>query len=123
VVPIEKLMEFFNRAKDWERMSTPVPSIFIMKLPSQFQWGSGQTEGLVVEINPTNEKGEPIKSRGVIIRDVNELERYKEMVLDKATTYAMKQYRQFFINEEILRTITELLNEITSAGLQVKPLR
>ncbi len=69
----EKLADFLKTGKDWSRMRTSVPSIFVVKLPPY----KSSPARLVVELNPVNEVGTPKKRRGVILRSTVELEEFK----------------------------------------------
>ena len=71
----EKLDEFLDKGKDWERLRTSVPGVFVLKLPKY----RGSPPRLAVELNPTDESGRPTKRRGLILRSTNELEEFKEL--------------------------------------------
>ena len=68
----EKLADFLKTGKNWSRMRTSVPSIFVVKLPPY----KSSPARLVVELNPVNEVGTPKKRRGVILRSTAELEEF-----------------------------------------------
>ena len=70
----EKLTNFLRTGKDWARLVTSVPGIFVLKLP---QYKRSPTR-LTVEINPVDESGRPKKRRGLVVRSMAELEAYKE---------------------------------------------
>jgi hypothetical protein len=71
----EKLTDFLKTGKEWTRMRTSVPGVFVLKLPP---YKSSPTR-LVVELNPVDETGRPKKRRGLVLRSSNELEDYKEL--------------------------------------------
>jgi hypothetical protein len=72
----EKLEEFLKTGKDWAKVKTTVPGVFVMKLP-----GSKTREpSLSVEINPVDTSGTPTKRRGLIIRSVDELLEFKDIL-------------------------------------------
>jgi hypothetical protein len=75
----EKLADFLKTGKDWSRIRTSVPSIFVMKLPPY----RGSPARLVVELNPVDESGSPKKRRGLILRSTAELEEFKELFKDE----------------------------------------
>ena len=72
----EKLGEFLRTGKDWGRLSTSVPGIYIQKLPAN----KSSPSKLVVEINPVNEVGAPTKRRGMIIRYEDEYKSLKDIL-------------------------------------------
>jgi len=71
----EKLTDFLKTGKEWTRMLTSVPGVFVLKLPP---YKSSPTR-LVVELNPVGETGRPKKRRGLILRSSSELEDFKEL--------------------------------------------
>jgi len=71
----EKLADFLKTGKDWVRMKTSVPGVFVLRLPA---YRSAPTR-LAVELNPADESGSPKKRRGLILRSTEELEEYREL--------------------------------------------
>lgn len=72
----EKLEELLKTGKDWAKVKTSVPGVFVLKMP-----GSKNREpSLSVEINPVDASGSPTKRRGLIIRSVDELLEFKDIV-------------------------------------------
>lgn len=75
----EKLADFLKTGKDWSRLRTSVPSVYVVKLPPY----RGSPARLVVELNPVDETGTPKKRRGLILRSTGELEEFKELFGDE----------------------------------------
>ena len=71
----EKLAEFLKAGKDWARIRTSVPGVFVLKLPPY----KGSQARLVVELNSVDETGNPKKRRGLVLRFTGELEEFKEL--------------------------------------------
>jgi len=71
----EKLAEFLKTGKDWSRLRTTVPGVFVLKLPAY----KGSPSRLAVELNPVGEDGSPKKRRGLVLRSAAELEEFKEL--------------------------------------------
>ncbi len=72
----EKLEEFLETGKDWAKVKTSVPGVFVMKMP-----GSKNREpSLSVEVNPVDASGSPTKRRGLIIRSVDELLEFRNIL-------------------------------------------
>ena len=71
----EKLADFLRKGKDWSRLRTTIPGVFVLKLPS---YKSSPTR-LAVELNPVDESGKPKKRRGLVLRSSGELEDFKEL--------------------------------------------
>lgn len=70
----EKLANFLRTGKDWARLVTSIPGVFVLKLP---QYKRSPTR-LTVELNPVDESGRPTKRRGLVVRSMAELEAYKD---------------------------------------------
>lgn len=71
----KKLENFLKTGKDWSRLRTSIPGVFVLKLPP---YKRSQTR-LVVELNPVDEEEKPKKRRGPILRSTSELEEFKEL--------------------------------------------
>jgi hypothetical protein len=70
----EKLANFLRTAKDWARLVTSIPGVFVLKLP---QYQRSPTR-LTVEINPVDASGRPTKRRGLVVRSMAELDAFKD---------------------------------------------
>jgi len=69
----ERLSQFLKDSSDWERKSTSVQGVFLLKLPGS-KVGTWK-ECIAIEINPVNPStGFPTKKRGIVIRSASELE-------------------------------------------------
>ena len=75
----DKLADFLKSGKDWSRMKTSVPGVFVVKIPPY----RGSPTRLVVELNPVDETGSPKKRRGLILRSGAELEEFKQLFGDE----------------------------------------
>jgi hypothetical protein len=51
----ENLTDFLKTGKDWVKLKTSVPGVFILKLPLYRR----SPNRLAVELNPVNEEGKP----------------------------------------------------------------
>jgi hypothetical protein len=75
----EKLSEFLEKGKDWDKAKTTLPGVFVVKMPGS----KTRPANLSVEINPVDASGSPTKRRGLIIRDVEEYLEFKEIILNE----------------------------------------
>ncbi|MFH2112808.1 MAG: hypothetical protein ABIJ47_16290 [Candidatus Bathyarchaeota archaeon] len=75
----EKLAEFLEKGKDWDKVKTTVPGVFVMKMPGS----KTRPASLSVEVNPVDAGGSPTKRRGLIIRGVEEYLEFKEILLNE----------------------------------------
>ncbi|WP_174448478.1 hypothetical protein [Conexivisphaera calida] len=74
----DRLRDFLRNGKEWARLRTSVPGIFVLKLPSY----RGSRDRLAVEVNPVDEGGSPRKRRGLVLRDREELEEFRRLLSD-----------------------------------------
>lgn len=74
----DKLKDFLSKGKDWERMKTSIPGVFVQKLPAY----KSSPSRLAIEINPVDSAGAPSKRRGFIIRSIGELEQIRRILQD-----------------------------------------
>ncbi|MCD6538923.1 hypothetical protein J7L18_10025 [Candidatus Bathyarchaeota archaeon] len=81
----EKLVNFLKTGKDWSRLATTVPGIFVLKLPAY----KGSPSRLAVELNPVDEAGKPKKRRGLVLRSMAELEEFRELLMNEKLTKLM----------------------------------
>jgi len=71
-----------EKAKMWQRVPTSEPGIFLIKAPVR-----GEEEHIMIEINPIDVNGHPVKRRGIFISNLNQFKLFKEILnRDKAET-------------------------------------
>ena len=64
-----------SKSRNWERRSTNVSGIFLLKLPSsRFRQAS-----IAIEINPVDAAGSATKKRGIVIRSASELDLFSHI--------------------------------------------
>ena len=82
----EKLREFLEKGKDWERRPTNIPGVFVLKLPADRR----RPTQIAVEINPVDEFGRPTKKRGLLLRSLREFMVFKAMINEKRLEVLME---------------------------------
>ncbi|AUB58107.1 MULTISPECIES: hypothetical protein [Methanobacterium] len=70
-----KIRETLENVKPWQRVPTSLEGVFLIKAPTR-----GDQESIMVEVNPLNEFGHPIKRRGIFIQQKIQLERFLEVM-------------------------------------------
>ena len=68
----ENLKSFLEEGADWERKSTSVPGVSIIRLPGT----KTRSHSLAVEINPIGEEGRPMKRKGLMVMNRDEMAAY-----------------------------------------------
>ena len=96
----ERLEQYAESMKDWERIRTSISGVSIVKLPSK----SGEKR-LALEVNPVDEEGNPIKRKGLYITNKEQWLAFKEIFDD---TKAL----------ELIESIDELKGEIQHSATQ-----
>ncbi|MCQ8894374.1 MAG: hypothetical protein NQU46_07070 [Methanolinea sp.] len=71
----EVLRGFLETGEDWERKNTSLKGVSIIKLPGT----KTRPPSLAIEVNPVNEKGGPMKKKGIMIMNGKELAAFREI--------------------------------------------
>ena len=74
-----QLIEYLSIAKDWEKMKTPIPGVFVVKIPAT----KYRPALLYLEIIPLNEKGNLAKRKGLYVGTKETLDRYITSLRDE----------------------------------------
>ena len=72
----ERLIQFLNDGKDWEKKATSIPGVFLLRMPTF----KSRPPSVVIEVNPVDTSGSPTKKRGIIIRSSAELEQIRNIL-------------------------------------------
>jgi len=62
-----KIKNALKEVKAWQRIPTSVNGVYLVKTPAD-----GSSETVMVEINPINERGTPMKRRGLFLKNTSE---------------------------------------------------
>jgi len=104
----DKLKEFLDSGRDWERRATTIPGVFILRMP-----GTGRNPSrLAVELNPVDSMGRPTKKRGLILRSLKELEEYRNLIINEKLKSLMETIDRICGVEEKAKTERKDLIEI-----------
>ena len=71
----ESLRAFLETGEDWERKITTLKGVSIIRLPQT----KSRPASLAIDINPLNEKGAPMKKKGIMIMGRGELIAFREL--------------------------------------------
>jgi hypothetical protein len=87
----ERLAQFLKESKDWQRKTTNVRGIFLLKIP-RFKTND---ESVAIEVNPVNAAtGSATKKRGIVIRSSSELESISKILTDPKLAELAKKIDQ-----------------------------
>lgn len=86
----ERLLQFLNNGKDWERKATSIQGVFLLRLPSL----KGRKPSICIEVNPVDSSGAPTKKRGVVIRSAAEYEEIKRILENEKIPELMKKVEE-----------------------------
>ncbi|MFX1397712.1 MAG: hypothetical protein ACFFAS_11800 [Promethearchaeota archaeon] len=73
-----QLKDHLKNAKDWEKMETPVPGVFVVKVPPTKM----RPALLYLEVNPLKDDGKPLKRKGLFVGSKEFLVKYSEALSD-----------------------------------------
>jgi len=82
----ETLKAFIEEGADWERKQTSLPGVSIIRLPAT----KNRPASLAIDINPQNEHGLPMKKKGIMIMNSNELAAFKAIFNSEKTDGLVK---------------------------------
>jgi hypothetical protein len=71
-----RLGQFLNEGRNWERKATNISGVFLFRLPAS----KGRPASLAIEINPVDTYGSVTKKRGIIIRSSSELDEISRLL-------------------------------------------
>ena len=72
----ERLRQFLEEGRNWERKATNIAGVFLFRLPAS----KGKRASLAIEINPIDAYGSITKKRGVVIRSSSELDEISRLL-------------------------------------------
>ena len=71
----DSLRTLLDHGEDWERKTTTVPGVTLIKLPKT----RNRPASLALELNPIGENGMPIKRKGLMIMSARELDSFRRL--------------------------------------------
>ena len=90
----KEIINTMVNAKMWMRKPTTAKGIFLIKVPQ-----GAKGEKVMIEINPVNDQGIPIKRRGLFLSDVNQLREFAKVFSSEKAVKAVQAVQE--INKEI----------------------
>ena len=72
-------MTFLKTLEIWERRSTNIAGVFLLKLPSS----RTRQAAVVIEINPVDATGSTTKKRGIVISSASELNEFNRILANE----------------------------------------
>ncbi|MEM2264762.1 MAG: hypothetical protein QXF09_02430 [Nitrososphaerota archaeon] len=102
----EKLKDFLEKGKDWKRKRITINGVFILKIPQR----KNKPSRIIVEINPIDEFGNPTKKRGIILRNLEDLKEFRNLINIEKLEYLLKTIEN--VNPKIKERIKTSKEEI-----------
>jgi len=128
----EQLKEHLQNGRDWEKMSTPVSGVYVVKVPKT----KTRPAMLQLEINPLKDDGKPMKKKGLFISSKEMLIKFAELIsedqsyqilnatenINKGDRYKPKEYKTVAEEkkEEIIEIVEEEMDELEEMGEEVE---
>ena len=98
-----QLKDHLKGGADWEKMETPIPGVFVVKVPAT----KTKPALLFLEVNPLKDDGKPLKKRGLFIGSKDMLLKFSEALNDDKTFQLIGELEK--INPEV-KTKAKKLN-------------
>jgi len=73
-----QLKDHLSKGNDWEKMETPVPGVFVVKVPAT----KTRPALLFLEVNPLTDNGKPMKRKGLFVGSKEMLVKFGEALND-----------------------------------------
>jgi len=86
----DRLKEFGEEMKDWDKKKTSVSGVTIVKLPTK-----GDDANFGLEIIPAREDGTPLKRKGLFVTSLEQWEAFKEIFTNPKEQLLKKQKEKF----------------------------
>ena len=96
-----QLEEHLANGEDWEKMETPIPGVYVVKIPES----KTQKARLNLELNPLKDDGRPMKRKGLFVSG-------KEMFI---------KFSELFLDEQAFKII-QVMEQINGSKAEVKKL-
>ena len=81
----QKIIEALESVEPWQRVPTSLEGAYLVKTPAK-----GNDGTIMVEINPINERGNPMKRRGLFLRHSIELGSFLEVMQNERLDEVLK---------------------------------
>lgn len=82
----DSLKAFMETGEDWERKNTSVKGVSIIRLPKT----KTRPASLAIDINPVNERGLPMKKKGIMIMSRAELLAFRDVFASEKVDTLLK---------------------------------
>lgn len=86
----DSLKAFMETGEDWERKNTSLKGVSIIRLPKT----KTRPASLAIDINPVNERGLPIKKKGMMIMSREELLAFREVFSNEKVDVLLKSIEE-----------------------------
>ncbi len=91
-----QLKEHLIKGEDWEKMETPIPGVFIVKIPE-----SKTLKALLnLELNPLKDDGKSIKRKGLFINSKEMFVKFTELFLDDQAFQIIQEMEQINVGQK-----------------------
>ena len=99
-----QLKEHLEEGKDWERMNTPVPGLFVVKVPAT----KTRKARLNLELSPLKNDGTPLKKKSLFIGGEEMFIKYSEMFSNDKAYQIIREIEQINKKQMIIKPSKKL---------------
>ena len=93
----ETLRAFIEEGQDWERKPTTVKGVSIIRLPST----RNRAASLAIDFNPIGDTGLPMKKKGVMIMNANELAAFRHIFTNEKVDSLLKALEEVLPDRKV----------------------
>jgi len=99
-----QLKEHLEGGKDWERMNTPLPGLFVVKVPAT----KTRKARLNLELSPLKNDGTPLKKKSLFIGGEEMFIKYAEMFSNDKAYQIIREIEQINKTQMIIKPTKKL---------------
>ncbi len=99
-----QLKEHLEEGKDWERMDTPLPGLFVVKVPAT----KTRKARLNLELSPLKNDGTPLKKKSLFIGGEEMFIKYSEMFSNDKAYQIIREIEQINKKQMIIKPSKKL---------------
>jgi hypothetical protein len=93
----ETLRAFIEEGQDWERKPTTVKGVSIIRLPAT----RNRAASLAIDFNPIGDTGLPMKKKGVMIMNANELAAFRHIFTNEKVDSLLKALEEVLPDRKV----------------------
>ena len=105
----QTLLDIAEQGKEWQRVETNVPGLYLVKAPATKK----KPAYVMVELNPVNEEGKPLKRKGLFLRNTAQLLAFKELIENPKVQTILENIDSVFNADSVANDSENTVGKVT----------